>query len=175
MPRTKRRIPLEENPPKIPREIDKNGRVTYSSAKKEVAKERIIQALSLGCFIKEACDYGGVWYKTYQSWYNSDKKFREKVIATIAQGEVLLLAEIRRDPSWQAKAWILERRFRERWARDIPLAGENMPKHITLTWQGEGGVEKTLEAKIGTAAEERAATVNAIEANAEEQQEDEEE
>lgn len=46
-----------------------------------------------------------------------------------AEGEAALLLEIKKDKSWQSKAWILERRHRERWGRAIEVSGQIDQRH----------------------------------------------
>jgi hypothetical protein len=147
MPRIKKQ-PL----PKIEKtgDIQFGKRIAFSKFRKAHVQKRLLEALSLGCYIKEAAHYAGVTYETYKNWYNGDKKFREEVEIAIAKSEALLLAEIRRDPSWQSKAWILERRFRERWGRDNTHSADSTPRTITLSWSGEVGLQegndRTIEA-----------------------------
>jgi transposase len=133
-------------------------KVSYSPLRREAVQKRLLDALSLGCYIKEAVAYAGIHYNTYQNWINDNKKFREAVHEAIAKSETLLLAEIRRDPSWQAKAWILERRFRDRWAREVKTDADNIPRTITLTWAGENGVDRIIEATPQPAQEEQSNT-----------------
>ena len=48
-------------------------------------------------------------------------KFVEEVEKAVAESEINLLDQIMKDKSWQAKAWILERRFPKRWSKQSTL------------------------------------------------------
>jgi hypothetical protein len=48
-------------------------------------------------------------------------EFKELVNATVSDVEASLLEEIRSYGDWRAKAWILERRFPQRWGQKREL------------------------------------------------------
>ena len=108
--------------------------------------EQLIQAMKDGATIDVACDYVSINRSTFFRWQKNAKelykelgegqrkpskltprqknlvKFLTDMWQAVAAYELELLKEIRdKVPGWQALAWILERRFRERYARRVML------------------------------------------------------
>lgn len=117
--------------------------------------DQIVDALKNGAFIETACKIGKISKETYYTWqregkplfedYDSGKRlkkdfsdrekklsdFYEKTSAAEAEYELEILKAIRESPHrWQALAWILERRFRERYARRVMVDTELFLKHF---------------------------------------------
>lgn len=68
-------------------------------------------------------------------------EFLKEVLFAVSRYELDLLKEIREGKrGWQAKAWILERRFRERYARRVMVDTELFVKHF----EREHGSELTV-------------------------------
>jgi transposase len=91
------------------------------------AEKRILDALRAGNYVEAACAYGGISIETYSQWRKKFPEFLEATQKAIAESEVALVATIRKDESWQSKAWLLERRFNDRWGKqkhDHNHAGE---------------------------------------------------
>ena len=105
---------------------------------------KIADALKGGATIELACKIGRISRQTFWDWQKAGKtlfeafeggerqkkefsdrekllcEFYEKTSASEAEYELSLLKEIRESPHrWQALAWILERRFRERYAQRV--------------------------------------------------------
>ena len=88
-------------------------------------QQQIVTLLRAGNYIETACSYVGVDKQTLYSWLkrgNRQKagKFREFLDVTekaIAEAEIRDLEAVRKDGSWQARAWRLERKFPHRWGR----------------------------------------------------------
>ena len=103
--------------------------------------DAVAEALRKGAIIKQACACAGISDTTYHNWYMEFKENRlepldpeESLDASPSRGELLsyfvretttalsgyasgLLEKIHQANSWQAAAWILERRFPEEFGR----------------------------------------------------------
>ena len=124
--------------------------------------ESLAEAMENGAAIDVACDLAGIHRSTFFRWQEEAEKlynqlnegeiqrsrlntrekhlidFHEKVSLAASRYELDLLKEVRKgDRGWQAKAWILERRFRERYARRVMLDREAFLK----TFEREHGSE----------------------------------
>ncbi|NIM50412.1 MAG: hypothetical protein GTO22_14375 [Gemmatimonadales bacterium] len=111
---------------------------------REVLAE-LTRVLSSGCHIETACHFVGVSKPSMHRWVRAGQKleadieagvpidperrereqiyleFRHALKESIAKAEIGSLATIRNaaKEKWQAAAWILERRFPDRWGRTI--------------------------------------------------------
>lgn len=115
----------------------KTGRKTLLDDDK---MERICTALRAGCYIDEAAGAAGVTGTTYHNWMNRGRTERDRRAAGLpedehesifvdflesvekAQAEAAVdhlknIAAHAADGSWQASAWILERKFPRKWGR----------------------------------------------------------
>jgi transposase len=81
--------------------------------------ERIIKAVKAGLPFVTAAALGGVSEATFYNCMKNKKnvEFLEAIKAAEAEAEERLVEQISVDPSWQSKAWILERRHPDRWGR----------------------------------------------------------
>ena len=111
--------------------------------------DALAEAMKHGAAIDVACNIAGVHRSTFFRWQAQAEqiykdvaegkvqrsklksreknllKFLETILKTTADYELELLKEIRdKVKGWQALAWILERRFRERYARRVMLDTE---------------------------------------------------
>ena len=115
--------------------------------KQDNAQERLLEAIRKGLTIEDACDYAGIVKQTYYNWLNKDvetikdevakKNFVDYLDALKkAQSECQMycLDFIMKDKSWQSKAWLLERRFPDRWAKKDMTLNENNEKVINFTY-----------------------------------------
>jgi hypothetical protein len=94
----------------------------------------LLQALRVGNYVETAAQYAGISKETYYNWlaYGEAgkppfKDFLDKVAEAHAHAEIASLTRIQKaaeDGNWFAAAWILERRFPERWARKDHLIHE---------------------------------------------------
>ena len=136
--------------------------------------EKLVDVLKDGATIDVACDYVGINRSTFFRWQKDAKElykelgegqrkpskltprqkelveFIKKMLQATAEYELVLLKEIRdKVPRWQGLAWILERRFRERYARRVMLDTEAFLK----TFEREHGSElaATLQKVIDAA------------------------
>lgn len=100
--------------------------------KSKLSKERIesvCKYIKLGLPQKVAAAYSGINEATFYRWMERGEsnpksmygEFCEAVKRAVAESEATLVANIRlaanKTASWQAAAWMLERRFPDRWAR----------------------------------------------------------
>jgi len=89
-------------------------------------KNDLLELLKLGLGLESACAAVGIDYSTYRRWMlegqvqarGKFREFFEDVQRAIAQSESTLLRRITEASrsDWRAAAWILERRFSERWS-----------------------------------------------------------
>ncbi len=88
--------------------------------------ERFCKALSDGASLESACTIGGFHYTSLRNWINAAEAGDEKYLHILdkykkatAECEHSLIAEIRTAArtQWQAGAWILERKYPEKYGR----------------------------------------------------------
>lgn len=116
---------------------------------------KLVKAIREGLSIDLACDYVEINRSTYFRWKQEAEQLckevdegkrkyykltdRQKLLVdflvlirqALAACEYELLQEVRKgERGWQAKAWILERRFRERWARRTLVDDEAYVKDV---------------------------------------------
>jgi len=71
--------------------------------------------LRKGSTIEGSCQAANIDRRTYYRWKEEIPEFREFVNATEADVEAAQLETIHMSQDWRAAAWILERRFPQRW------------------------------------------------------------
>ncbi len=100
--------------------------------------EKIVRAIRAGNYPEVAARHAGVHPSTYYRWMERGelegsapeddpyRQFRaevERAIADAEAAEVGLVIKAARDGDWRAAAWLLERRFSDRWGRgERPVA-----------------------------------------------------
>ena len=109
---------------------------------------QIAATLNEGHYIETTCAFVGIHKSTYFDWLAKDRAYQEmsdeqlaalsvdenltrQLLAEFAdavekaqgQAEIRALRAINDDPSWQAKAWYLERSKPHRWGRRTQLTG----------------------------------------------------
>ena len=77
----------------------------------------IITYLLKGTSIKGACQAANIHRDTFYLWKREIREFREMLEAIEGDVEASLVESILSNDDWRAKAWILERRFRESWSQ----------------------------------------------------------
>lgn len=88
--------------------------------------------------INGACAIAGVHKGTWYGWLKTDPGLKQAHDDAIEASEATLVLELRKETAWQAKAWLLERRFPERWRkRDLIEQVQTGPRVIKLTWGDE--------------------------------------
>jgi hypothetical protein len=113
----------------------KRGRKTLYTPERV---EALIKALEAGLPHSQACDIVGLGHRTFYAWKASKPEFASEVARAEAKVVVDLLGIINRasEQHWQAAAWILERRWPERWGRRV-IQHDNSaaPMKIEVVWQ----------------------------------------
>lgn len=87
--------------------------------------EKIANYISTGNYAVVVCGLVGIGESTYYSWLEKGVKaksgkyreFLELIKRAEAAREAKWIKDIDGDPSWQSKAWLLERRYPERWGK----------------------------------------------------------
>ena len=110
-------------------------------------QQRLILAIERGLTIVDACEYSGISEKTYYNWLNKDTtqikddeerkkfvQFLQDIKKAQSECQMYCLDFIMKDKSWQSKAWLLERRFPDRWAKKDMTINENNEKVINFTY-----------------------------------------
>jgi hypothetical protein len=106
----------------------------------------LLEALRAGSYIGTACRAAGIGRSTLRRWLERGRskdehdaayrEFRREYRAAIAEAEIEALRTIRRAGSegiagsWQACAWLLERRFPIRWQRRADPLEQPHPKPL---------------------------------------------
>ena len=141
--------------------------------------EKLVDALKDGATIDVACHFVEINRSTFYRWQEEAREiyralgegektpskltkrqkqlidFLEQIYQATAEYELELLKEIRdKVPRWQALAWILERRFRERYARRVMLDTDAFLKAFEREHGAElaAVLQKILEAAEAVAA-----------------------
>ena len=117
--------------------------------------KELVEAMKDGLSIDIACNYVGINRSTFFRWQKDAKKiykelgegkrtpsrltprqeklvdFLKQMLQAVAAYELNLLKRIKeQSPRWQAAAWILERRFRERYARRVLVDDDAYAKDL---------------------------------------------
>ncbi|MFY9378850.1 MAG: hypothetical protein WAP07_01250 [Acutalibacteraceae bacterium] len=108
----------------------KKGRPT------KLTKELIEQIATLvraGNYIETACNFVGISKDTYFRWAREGARaksglkrlFSDSIKSAVAESEIRDVEFIRKNETWQSKAWRLERRFPDRWGnrQKVELSG----------------------------------------------------
>lgn len=99
--------------------------------------EKILCNLRRGTSFEGACEAAGIARQTAYAWLKAADRgderyygFRDAILQAQGEAEELLVTLVRKAAeyrSWQAAAWLLERRFPARWSRrsEVALARES--------------------------------------------------
>ena len=79
------------------------------------AKKKILDVLRSGSTVEAACAFARIHRDTWYAWMKKDPKLKSDYEEAVAASEVSLVLHIKKDPSWQSKAWLLERRNPAQW------------------------------------------------------------
>lgn len=89
--------------------------------------KKILEAIKLGVAYVDAANYAGVGLATFNEWRDRYPEFAEAVEAAAGAAVTACMAKIQKaatEGSWQASAWILERRHPDRYGRTrVELTG----------------------------------------------------
>lgn len=89
------------------------------SKRTEEVSNKIYEAIAEGNTHKTACALAGIHPATFYRWMDDDSEFCDTVKAAEAVSESFHVGQIKRasTSSWQASAWMLERRNNPEWGR----------------------------------------------------------
>ena len=123
-------------------------------------RQKILDAIIGGATYKLAAEFAGISYDTFNTWLKKGEQktskdpdhelyvqFAEKVTQANAQMAVSALTSIRLAIDWQAKAWLLERRFPESYGKSTAL-DSLMKELIAAAKQSGVSVDLILKATI---------------------------
>ncbi len=132
--------------------------------------ERILSIIRAGGYIETAAAYAGLHRDTLNKWLikgraeNCEDRAVGEIVAdyeeALAKSELLLLQKVQAaaQETWQPAAWILERRFPDRWGRKrlevsgpdgspVPISG-SVQFYLPDNGRGDGKIEQaTTEEK----------------------------
>lgn len=112
--------------------------------------EKICEAIRAGSYPESAAEFAGISVRTFWRWFDRGTKVRSGIYKRFVRavqkaerdGEVALAAMVRKGApkDWRAAAFLLERRYAERWARKEQV---NVSGEVT-----HGGGVKIIPAKV---------------------------
>ena len=82
-----------------------------------ILAHQICEHVSKGIPMRQAAQALGISESTFHRWRREKEDFAEMIDQAIGVSESRLITEISVNEDWRAKAWILERRFPERWSK----------------------------------------------------------
>jgi len=82
-----------------------------------ILAHQICEHVSKGIPMRQAAQALGISESTFHRWRRDKDDFAEMIDQAIGVSESRLITEISVNEDWRAKAWILERRFPERWSK----------------------------------------------------------
>lgn len=112
----------------------------------EEIAQKLVRAIRAGNYIETACAYAGINPSTFYRWLEKGEKssredfrnFARQVREAMAEAEIVSVAKIKQTEDWRAQAWLLERRFADRWGKRETVElqkGEGIGKQIK--WDDE--------------------------------------
>lgn len=106
-------------------------------------EEVILRAIAAGLRPGVAAEVGGVDRTTFERWRKADADFAQTIESAEATFEMHNLQRITRASSrtWKAAAWILERRFPERWGAKLAIGGTGEPVKVHVVRDAPGNAE----------------------------------
>lgn len=110
---------------------EKRGRGRPPKFNQEVA-DKIVAAVRAGNYMETAAAFAGITKETLYAWMRTGaaktngpyRKFSDAIKRALGEAEasdLMLIQKAAKDGAWQAAAWRLERRFRERWGKSIAV------------------------------------------------------
>ncbi len=120
-----------------------------------VVWKRLNDALSVGAYIEDACAFAGISSRTFRNWREMAEKGVEPYQSkwediTLSESTSVIrnLANIRRSAdngSWQASAWILERKYPDKFGRRETVKLEKEGTFDVELYWSDGGLFKRDE------------------------------
>lgn len=102
---------LNEEDTKMTKNTRKRGKYT------KVLAHQICEHVSNGVPLSAAAIACGIHNVTLHRWRNEKPEFNEMIEQAVGVSEARLVSSISKYDDWRAKAWILERKFPERWSK----------------------------------------------------------
>ena len=96
--------------------VESNTRVKNTKYSMILAHQ-ICEHVSKGIPMRQAAQALGISESTFHRWRRDKEEFSEMIGQAIGVSESRLITEISSCEDWRAKAWILERRFPDRWSK----------------------------------------------------------
>jgi len=108
--------------------------------------QRLNQAISVGAYIEDACVFAGISSRQFRRWRElAEQGIQpyaerwEEINKSESQSIVRNLFNIQNasnNGTWQASAWLLERKYPEKYGRNETVNGEGKNKHfdVELYW-----------------------------------------
>lgn len=96
------------------------------SKKTKATIDKILALVRDGNYYCVAAKAAGISYETLRRWIRTDVELQQAIKIAESEAEATNVAEIRKagKRNWTARAWLLERRWPQRWAkREQPAAG----------------------------------------------------
>jgi transposase len=116
-------------PPKTTASVGRPSKLTKS------VRDKLTEAIELGCTLEDACNYAGITYRTFRNWALRAEQEKQAENYTgeffqffqaikYAEGKMVVRcqAKIERAATmgdWHAAAWKLERRYPDRYGRTV--------------------------------------------------------
>lgn len=97
----------------------------------------VLRGVRIGLYPERAAQMAGVNPSTMRSFRKDNEEFRTLMEKAEAEGEASLVGRIIRhmDSQWTAAAWMLERRFPERWAKSRVDVDSESTMSDTEVWR----------------------------------------
>lgn len=101
-------------------------RVTKPTRLTRETADAIVTAIKTGATLEVAAAYAGIGRRTFFDWLREGRRpdgrklyrdFVDELDLALGQWEAGALQRIHDDPEWQSDAWMLERRFPDRYGR----------------------------------------------------------
>ena len=101
----------------------------------DVAIGKVFACVSVGASLKDAADYVAIPISDILARRRTDAQFASGLRQATRQGKVHHLNKISKSPSWQASAWVLERRWRKQFGRNEPRNPQAADKAEVYDWR----------------------------------------
>lgn len=82
-----------------------------------ILAHQICDLISKGVPFAAAASGSGIHISTLHRWRKEREEFCEMIDQAVGVSEARLITEISVNEDWRAKAWVLERRFPDRWGK----------------------------------------------------------
>lgn len=134
--------------------VDRIGQVHPTTSLTKAVVEDLKTYISRGLGLREVCSLVGVPWMTFKLWRTRYPRFDEFIEKCVAEVEIETLDEIReagKGGTWQASAWMLERRWPERYGKRDVLKQEIYWKHmefVKIVLEVINDADPTLKSEI---------------------------